>query len=39
MKTNGIIESVEKRVGKPVNHKRVLAILETLEKYGFIRKY
>jgi exosortase len=34
--TNEIADSVEKRVGHSVSHKRVLAVLKTLEQYGFI---
>ncbi len=38
IKTSDIFESLEKRVGKPVNHKRVYGILKTLEEYGFIKR-
>jgi hypothetical protein len=38
IKTSDIFESLEKRVGKPVNHKRVYGILKTLEENGFIRR-
>jgi hypothetical protein len=38
MTTSDIIESVEKRVGKTVNPKKVLSMLNTLEEYGFTKK-
>jgi exosortase/archaeosortase family protein len=36
--TSEITENVEKQVGHAVNPKRVLAILRTLERYGFISR-
>jgi exosortase/archaeosortase family protein len=38
MKTKDIIESVQKRVVKPVNPQTALKILKTLEEQGFIRR-
>jgi len=38
MKTQDIIESVQKQVGKPINPRIVLKILRTLEAQGFIKR-
>ena len=38
MKTEDIIENVQKQVGKPVNPRTVLKILRTFEEQGFIRR-
>jgi exosortase len=37
VKTKDIIEAIEKKVQKPVNHKRVEKMLRTLQAEGFIR--
>lgn len=38
IRTSDILESLKKQRGKPVNHKKVMDILRTLEEYGFIKR-
>ena len=38
LKTSDIIESVQKRVGKPVSSKKVYSILNALQEYGFVKR-
>ncbi len=38
MTTSDIFEALHRQRGKPVNPKRVLSILNTLEKHGLIKR-